>query len=56
MEDRAHIRGQVALVELYGFEGMGIHDVNRVARIDEDSANLKVGHVRPDEERDVGIS
>ncbi|MCI76916.1 hypothetical protein A2U01_0098186, partial [Trifolium medium] len=26
------------------------------ARVDEDSTNLKIGHVCPDEERDVGVS
>ncbi|MCI57103.1 hypothetical protein A2U01_0078354, partial [Trifolium medium] len=34
---------------------VGIHDVNRAARIDEDLANFKVGHVCSDEEGDIGI-
>ncbi|MCI52482.1 hypothetical protein A2U01_0073726, partial [Trifolium medium] len=55
LEVRAHIRSQVTLVELYGLESVGIHNVTRAARIDEDSAKLKGGHVYPDEERDVGI-
>ncbi|MCI60761.1 hypothetical protein A2U01_0082017, partial [Trifolium medium] len=40
LEVGAHVRGQVALVELYGLESVGIHNVNRAARIDEDSADL----------------
>ncbi|MCI84218.1 hypothetical protein A2U01_0105494, partial [Trifolium medium] len=55
LEVRAHVRSQVALIELYGLESVGIHDVNRDARVDEDSTNFKVGHVCSDEEGNIGI-
>ncbi|MCI91537.1 hypothetical protein A2U01_0112831, partial [Trifolium medium] len=43
------------LVELDSLEGVGIHDVDRTARINEDSANFKIGHFSSDEERDIGV-
>ncbi|MCI90606.1 hypothetical protein A2U01_0111900, partial [Trifolium medium] len=52
---RAHVRSQVTLIELDSLEGVDIHDVDRTAQIDEDSANFKVDHVYSNEKGDIGI-
>ncbi|MCI82632.1 hypothetical protein A2U01_0103906, partial [Trifolium medium] len=44
-----------ALSELDDLKSVGIHNVDGAARIYKNSANFKVGHVCPDEERNVRI-